>query len=72
MVRRDETENIRAAFEMKMEGKCQRERPWLRWMDAVRRDTKTWKIREEWATGRERWKGLGKTRYPTKGDSGET
>ena len=46
--RRDETENIRADHaEMKMEGKRRI------WNDAVRRDIKACKIREEWATDRE-------------------
>ena len=35
---RDETENIRAVVEMKMEGKRPRGRPKLRWKDTVRRD----------------------------------
>ena len=69
--RRDETENIRAVVEMKMEGKRPRGRPKLRWKDTVRRDLKAWNIREEWATDMERWKGLCKTRYPAQGDSGE-
>ena len=38
--RRDETENIRAVVEMKMEGKRPRGRPKLTWKDAVRRDMK--------------------------------
>ena len=66
--RRDETGNIRAVVEMKMEGKRPRGRPKLRWKDTVRRDLKAWNIR---ATDRERWKGLCKTRYPAQGDSGE-
>ena len=69
--RRDETENIRAAVEMKMEGKHCRGRPKLRWKDTTRRDMKAWSIREEWATDRERWKVLCKTRYPAQGDGGE-
>ena len=69
--RRDETENIRVVAEMKMEGKRPRGRPKLRWYDTVRRDLKAWKIKEEWATGRERWKRLCKTRYPEQGDGGE-
>ena len=69
--RRDETENIRAVAEMKMEGKRPGGRPMLRWKDTVRRDLKAWKIKEEWATDRERWQGLCKTRYPAQGDSGE-
>ena len=43
----------------------------LRWKDTVRRDLKAWKIKEEWATDRKRWKGLCKTRYPEQGDGGE-
>ena len=62
--RRVETENIRAVAEVKMEGKRPRGRPTLRWKDTGRRDMKAWKILEEWATNRERWKGLCKTRYP--------
>ena len=62
--RRGETENIRAVAEMKMEGKRPRGRPKFRWKDTVRRDLTAWKIKEEWATDRERWKGLCKTRYP--------
>ena len=56
---------------MKMEGKRPRGRPKLRGKDTVRRDLKAWNIREEWATDRERWNGLCKTRYPTQGDVGE-
>ena len=62
--RRDERENIRAVVEKKMAGKRPRGRPKLQWNDTVRRDMKAWKIKEEWPTDRERWKGLGKTRYP--------
>ena len=69
--RRNRTENIRAVVEMKMEGKRTRGRPKLRWKDTVRRDLKAWNIREEWATDRERWKGLCKTRYPAQRDGGE-
>ena len=29
------------------------------------------KIREDWATGREKWKGLCKTCYPLQGDGGK-
>ena len=46
----DETENMRALAEMKMEGKRSRGRPKLRWNDTVRMDLKAWKIKEEWAT----------------------
>ena len=38
-----------------------RGRPKLRWTDSilsVRRDLEAWNIREEWATGRERWKDI--------------
>ena len=52
-VKRDETENILAVVEMKMEGKRPRGRPKLRWKDTVRRDLRAWNIREEWATDRE-------------------
>ena len=69
--RRGVTENIRAVAEMKMEGKRPRGRPRLRWNDTVRRDLNAWNIKEEWATDRERWKGLCKTRYPEQGDGGE-
>ena len=73
--RRYETENSRAVVEMKMEGKRPRGRPKLRWKDTVRRDMKEWSIMEEWATDRERWKSLCKTRYPAlhpaQGDGGE-
>ena len=69
--RRDETENIRAVAEMKMEGKRPRGRTKLLWNDTVRRDLKAWKIKEEWATDRERWKSLCKTRYPAQRDGGE-
>ena len=48
-----------------------RGRPKLRWYDTVRRDLKAWKIKEEWATDREGWRRLCKTRYPEQGDSGE-
>ena len=48
--------NIRAVAEMKMEGKRPRGRPKLRWKDTIRRDLKAWKIKEEWATDREKWK----------------
>ena len=66
--RRGETENIRAVAEMKMEGTRPRGRPKLRWNDTIRTDLKAWSIKEEWATDRERWKGLCKTRYPEQGD----
>ena len=56
--RRDETENILAVVEMKMERKPRRGRPKLRWKDTVRRDPKAWNIREEWATDRERLRSL--------------
>ena len=69
--RRDETENIRAVVEMKMEGKRPRGRPKSRWKVTIRRDIKAWSIREEWATDRAKWKSLCKTRYPVQGDSGE-
>ena len=65
--RRDETENIRAVVEMKMEGKRPRGRPKLTWKDAVRRDMEAWSNREQWATDRERWKSMCKTRYPRTG-----
>ena len=32
---------------------------------------KAWSITEEWATDRERWKSLCKTRHPAQGDGGE-
>ena len=64
--RRDETDNTRAVVEMKMEGKCPRGRPKLRW-----KDMKAWSIKEEWATDRERWKSLCKTRYTAQRDGGE-
>ena len=38
--RRDETGNIRAVVEMKMEGRRPRGRPKLRWKDTVKRDLK--------------------------------
>ena len=60
----DETENIRAAVEMKMEGKRHRGRPKLRWKDTIRRDMKAWSIREEWATDRTKWICICKTRTP--------
>ena len=69
--RRDETGNIRAVAEMKMEGKRPRGRPTLRFYSTARRGLKAWKIKEEWATDRERWKCLCKTRYPEQGDGGE-
>ena len=69
--RRGEIENIRAVAEMKMEGKRPRGRQKLRWKYTTRRDLKAWKIKEEWATDREKWKGLCKTRYPEQGDGGE-
>ena len=69
--RRDETENSRAVVEMKKEGKRPIGRPKLRWKDTVRRDMKACSIREEWATDRERWKSICKTRYPAQGDGGE-
>ena len=62
--RRDETENIRAVVEMKMDGKHPRRRPKLKWKDTVRRNLKAWNIRDEWGIGRERWKGLCKNRCP--------
>ena len=69
--RRDETENIRAVAEMKMEGKRPRGRSKLRWNATVRRDLKAGKIKEEFATDRERWKGLCETRYPEQEAGGE-
>ena len=69
--RRDETENIQAVAEIKMEVKRPRGRPKLRWYDTVRRDLKAWKIKEEWATDQEKWKCLCKTRYREQGDGGE-
>ena len=51
--RRDETENVRAVVEIKMERKRPRGRPKLRWKDTARRDLKAWNIREEWATDSE-------------------
>ena len=69
--RRDEAENSRAIVEMKKEGNSPRGRPKFRWKDTVRRDMKAWSIREEWATDRERWTILCKTRYPAQGDGGE-
>ena len=53
VTRRDETENIRAVVEMKMEGKRPRGRPKLQWKDHVMRYLKVCNIREEWATDRE-------------------
>ena len=41
-----------------------RGRPKFRSKDSVRKDLKAWGINEEWSTDRERWKCLGKTRYP--------
>ena len=32
---------------------------------------KAWSIKEEWATDREKWKCLCKTRYGAQGDGGE-
>ena len=69
--RRDETENIRAVVEMKMEGQRPKGRPQLRWKNTVKRDMKAWSIKEEWATDREKWRSLCKTRYPAQGDGGE-
>ena len=66
--RRGETENIRAVAEMKIPGGRQK----LRWNDTVRKDLRALNIKEEWATDRERWKGLCKTRYPEQGDGGES
>ena len=71
MKRIDDTQNIRAVVELKMEGKRPRGRLELRWRDTVRRDMKAWKIREEWAPDRERWKGVYKTHYPRHGNGGE-
>ena len=51
--RRDETENIRAVVEMKMEGKRPRGRLKLWWKDIVRRDLNAWNIKEEWTNDRE-------------------
>ena len=69
-VTRDETENIRAVVEMKMEAKRPRGRPKLQWKYHVMRYLKAWSIKEEWATDRERGKGLCKTRLPAQGDDG--
>ena len=65
--RRDETENIRVVVKMKRP----RGRPKLRWKDTVRRDLKSWNIREDRATDRKRWKGLCKTRYRETAAKGE-
>ena len=43
-------------------------RPILRWKDIVRRNMKAWKMREEWATERLKWKGIWMTCYSTEGD----
>ena len=43
---------------LKMEEKHPRRRPKFRWKYTVRVDLRAWNIREEWATGRERWKGV--------------
>ena len=43
--RTDETENIRAVAEMKMEGKRPTGRLKLRWYDTVRKELKAWKIK---------------------------
>ena len=58
---------------MKMEGQRPRGRPKLRWKDSVRRDLKSWNIKEEWATDsdREPWTNICKTRYTAQGDGGE-
>ena len=69
--RRDETENIRAVAEITMEGKHPRVISKLRWYDTLRSDLKARKFKEEWATDRERWKGLCRIRYPEQGDGGE-
>ena len=77
--RRDETQNIRAVSEMKMEGKRPRGRLKLRGKHTVRRDLKSSNIRKEWATDRERWqdtlqhremaaKGRGRKRQPNSHD----
>ena len=50
--RRDETENMRAVVEMKMEGNRPRGRPKLRWKDTVRSDLKALNTMEEWVTDR--------------------
>ena len=67
--RRDETENIRAVVEMKMEQKYSRGRPKLRWKETVRKEKgeETWKSKEEWATDREKWKGVMQTPLPHTG-----
>ena len=51
--RKYETENNRAVAKMKTEGKRPRGRPSLHGNDTVRRHPNVWKIREEYATGRE-------------------
>ena len=68
LVRRHEIENI---IEMKMEGKCHKGRPRLRWKDTVWRDLKACNIREEWVTDREQLKGLYKTCCPAQREDGE-
>ena len=69
--RRNETENIRVLTEMKMEVTRPRGRPRLRCKDTVRSDMEAWKIREEWAIDRERWKCICKIRYLAHGDDSE-
>ena len=56
---------------MKMEWKRPRARTKMRWYDTLRRHTKAGIIKEEWATDRERWKGLCKSRYSEQRDGGE-
>ena len=51
---RRQKRKIRAVVKMKMEGKHPRGRPKLRRKDSVKRDMKAWKIREKWATDREK------------------
>ena len=70
MEKDEETENMRAVAEMKMERTRPKGRPRLRWKETASA-MKAWKMRKERVTDRERWKGLCKTRYIAQGDGGE-
>ena len=72
--RRNATENTRVVVEIRMEGKHPRRRSIEEGLGCDGRTLSegtcmtSWKIRKDWATDRDRWKGLCKTHYNAQGD----